>query len=577
MSHERPGSTPASLLRGLELVLVVCFIIHCTIGFNQFGLLNRIGPSLILKTFNKAPRFQTTPSRKAMAASHDEQFAHCKLPYSLQTWVGMVLSDGEPTRRPFPPYDRYEALAEVEPFSLPNRQLRPEEFRQYLTMGVVERKLPNIDLQAHRPYSQSSRLAANIYACCNTAVANDTMKGCINARVRLDLEQAAAVVISVIGNNPRLENKEIIIRSLISGLDEALVNESHMWLEPSFEVRIAIEDPKFSHLANFLQRSILVKTQYSISLEIKDWSDLLNTLLQIRRRSRPNRCIYVPPWVFERAQAAMPSDYPAWREDHRSGRGEYPIQPPDNSSIALPRKLFRVIQRRINAYFRFWDPEVHLHHEINRLESVVLYAEDHIKSTVAESDDTLLIAHYFFAFQRRMQRRVVSDISWTRFLAKGEGKLILQNNPNLKTLFEEDLSNFAGLDGVPITQDTTDLMDRCCLLMEKYVQVYGDGDRSKLTFTRGVRGGSGRGPVDQYNLLCEILMELRNAAKREDLEAPGPVHKFLAKDIMSCNNAWADDAFANGKIPGWEPWLAARRKAGKLPELKKGDRKLPLR
>ena len=28
---------------------------------------------------------------------------------------------------------------------------------------------------------------------------------------------------------------------------------------------------------------------------------------------------------------------------------------------------------------------------------------------------------------------------------------------------------------------------------------------------------------------------------------------------MSWNNSFADDAFANGKVPGWEPWLTEPR------------------
>lgn len=37
-----------------------------------------------------------------------------------------------------------------------------------------------------------------------------------------------------------------------------------------------------------------------------------------------------------------------------------------------------------------------------------------------------------------------------------------------------------------------------------------------------------------------------------------PVHKLLVKDIMHWNNAWGDDAFANGKISSWEVWLRER-------------------
>ena len=244
----------------------------------------------------------------------------------------------------------------------------------------------------------------------------------------------------------------------------------------------------------------------------------------------------------------------------------HPSAPRTLDSIAIPRKMFRAIQRRINAYFKFWVPDVRLHCAIDQLQDKVLYPTSALLSVADGTEDTMLVAHYFFAFQRRLQLKVVSDINWTRFLAKGEGKTVLQNSPTTMTLFEEDLSNFAGQSGVPIgEQDVTALIDKCCLLMEEYVQAFGDGKKENLTFKHGQSGGSGRGPVDQYNMLCDVLRKLRDEAKSKDLPAPGPVHKFLAKDIMSWNDSWADDAFANDKVPGWEIWLAERRSAGVVP------------
>jgi len=103
------------------------------------------------------------------------------------------------------------------------------------------------------------------------------------------------------------------------------------------------------------------------------------------------------------------------------------------------------------------------------------------------------------------------------------------------------------------------LIDETCLLMKEYVDVYGAGNTQNLTFKKGVRGGSGRGPVDEYNLLCDVLARLRGRARDEGItDYPGPTFKFLAKDIMSWNNAWADDAFANGRKAGWEDWVVKR-------------------
>ena len=100
------------------------------------------------------------------------------------------------------------------------------------------------------------------------------------------------------------------------------------------------------------------------------------------------------------------------------------------------------------------------------------------------------------------------------------------------------------------------------------MSVYGNCDSSTLVFTIGARGGSGRGAVNQYNLLCDLLSYLYKTKQASELKKPGPVHNFLAKDIMSWNNAFADDAFANGKVPGWELYLAERRAEGVLETMK---------
>lgn len=145
---------------------------------------------------------------------------------------------------------------------------------------------------------------------------------------------------------------------------------------------------------------------------------------------------------------------------------------------------------------------------------------------------------------------------------KGESGTIMQNNPEIPTSFEERLGAFSGEKGLPTSEPVLPQIDQCCLLMESYVRLYGDGDRNKLVFQRDVSGGSGRGPVDEYNLLCDVLKTLCGKAKDLGLEMPGPVRKFLAKDIMAWNEAFGDDAFAGGRVPGWETWLAERREKG---------------
>ena len=114
-------------------------------------------------------------------------------------------------------------------------------------------------------------------------------------------------------------------------------------------------------------------------------------------------------------------------------------------------------------------------------------------------------------------------------------------------------------------EDIGKLVDQACLLMERYVLIHGQGRFDLLRYAEGVSGGGGRGPVDKYNLLVDILRSLK--ARASQLGQPidiGPCHKFLAKDIMMCNNSFADDAFAPGRVPGWQNWLAHRRHQGAL-------------
>ena len=236
-------------------------------------------------------------------------------------------------------------------------------------------------------------------------------------------------------------------------------------------------------------------------------------------------------------------------------------------SIVLSRKRFRSLQRRLLRYFRFWKPEIQIRRAIKDLEMNVICGAQHIKSNVLVCQDTWAVAHYCIALQRRLQRKVVSDLHYSTFLEQGKSGNILQNNTKVPTTFEERLAGLGGQGDIPVNAPLLPQMDQCYLLMEEYVRVYGDGDQDNLVFKPGMIGGSGRGAVDQYNLLCDILDVLCRAAKSEGSPMPGRVRKFLAKDIVAWNNTFHDDAFANGRVPGWETWLAQRRENGLIHSL----------
>ncbi len=189
------------------------------------------------------------------------------------------------------------------------------------------------------------------------------------------------------------------------------------------------------------------------------------------------------------------------------------------------------------------------------------------------------------ALQRRRQLKVVSNLSWTAFLKKGEGAMLQQNRPDVLTSFELLLWELATtrpaseIDWKALTavhtpdglisqgEDVLRLIDQTCLLMEAYVSVHGQGSYANLRFQRGCSGGSGRGPVDLYNQLVDLLIIMKERAEGAGQAVTiESCYKFLAKDIMSWNDAWADDAFSEGRTPGWEGWLKTRRSLGILPE-----------
>ena len=192
---------------------------------------------------------------------------------------------------------------------------------------------------------------------------------------------------------------------------------------------------------------------------------------------------------------------------------------------------------------------------------------------VKNSADPYAVGYSFLTAQRHMQRTVVSDYGWSRFLIPGEAKLLLQNRPDIMTSCEDILVRHAtdlraltavkcppGVkDAFSSEQDVKDRARKVCELMERYVKDFGQGQMANLVLVRG-RNGVDRGPVDAYNKLCD---ELRDCGRRGkalgcDLQI-GPVYKFLAIDIMAWNNGWKDDAFADGKVPGWVEYLSRVR------------------
>lgn len=312
---------------------------------------------------------------------------------------------------------------------------------------------------------------------------------------------------------------------------------------------------KFTRLTDGMRKVLELRHKIQVGV-IGDWPSVIKLLLRVRREHRPGRMLFLPPWVFGAAGMEAPDTFRQWNKDGWMGSGIYPSEKDEDAGddrIIISHNEFNYFQKRLLHHFKFWDPEIRLHKAVTDLEEQVKYLKN-VGPETSSTDDTLKVAQQFFALQRRRQLKVVSNFSSTTFLPKGGSATIFQNSPTVLSTFEEKLSAFSGQKGLPIKGDTPRLMQKCCLLMEEYVTVYAKGDRKRLVFVRGVSGGSGRGSVDTYNLLVDLLRYIRDDEQTAGLKKPGPCHKFLAEDIKAYNTSFTDDAFAEGKIPAWETW-----------------------
>lgn len=495
------------------------------------------------------------------------------LPYTLQTWLGMIISRGRPAPRGLPlAIDSMSGLQEpLQSVVLPSIDdfddyLQHDWTRNLQLVSMITTYFQN-DPTVNTNYARTSlsehekRFLANINAC-RARITWTDLKRLIFTRTRLDLEQAAAVVVSAMVTSGHLDYARELVKEMTG-----ILTSSNMWIPEN--KKIVSSEAETIALRNLCEKVPVWIAKTGTEIEPpQSLSDLIEILLRVRRCAPRDRCLHIPNWMFRQSGTQRP-EYMS--EFHRTVSPfeiskAFPSFPPMDDVIVLSRNTFRALQRSIFRLFRFWRPECRLQRDIQTLEGEAFFPTEWIDKHVLKADSIAYLCHWFFHCQRRLQKTVVSNVAWSRFLRKGEGKTIYQNNIRLQSTFEKVLETFA--ERVPGGRDDESLgtpekvlkvIDQTCMLMKEYVSLFGAGNKDNLTYKLGKRGGSGRGPVDQYNMLCDILAELKRKAQDMGIsDLPGPVHKFLAKDIMSWNNAWGDDAFANGKIPGWETWLSDR-------------------
>lgn len=397
-------------------------------------------------------------------------------------------------------------------------------------------------------------------AACKRHVTIEQLKTYMRMRTRFDLEQAAALVISAFITAGSVDDAVRLF-----GETHRILKTSSMWIDPEEPLHhTRVESQGISNIALKLQVSAVnqgIKIPSATTI-----SELVPLLMRVRRRKPNDRCLIIPQWMFEEAQITPPPHYQHVfkTSDHENS----PLAPPDADSIPVSRHHFRTYQRKLFALYQFWKPEISLRARIKKMANDVLYGSSYLDSRVFDTDDVALLSCYFFSFQRRLQRKVVSTKDGDAFLERGEGGRLYQNNLSIKSTFEVVLQEMVdeSSEGVIVVMgadDTLDMIDRTCRLMREYVDVHGAGKAGNLTFNKGQIGGRGRGPVDEYNVLCDVLEYLRRQARDEGIvDVPGPTWKFLAKDIMSVDGRWGDDAFANGRKAGWEEWMERREGLG---------------
>ena len=485
---------------------------------------------------------------------------------TLVTWAGMVLGNGEPKYRPQPHNDGSVSSTE--------KSERARNLRR-----LCHSFQDNTD--------QLSNLVHNFQAC-SASITTSELLEYMKRDKRIDVEQAVAMVISYIFHNSEddivlvgEDEVEDDFEASPTTATEELINDSGtlnmlssatMWRE-SRDYDFA-DDSREAGRARKLSKLVgILNSIRGLELKVTNSADMIAFLQSIRRRRtklQHSQHLVLPP-VLLPIQGLTQSPWSL--ENSYKTVVQVPISHPQ--PLVISKIKFRSIQTVLSSL----GPPVGLTRRYVHDIDVFLASSSSVSSTrlaaLGESDDIFALTYSFLAFQRRAQLKVVSDMRWSRFLVKGEGAMILQNRPDVMTSFEDILVRRAwdlkALTAVSCPKGVRDHFNseaelllrvrKICEFMERYVDDFGAGRMSSLTFSPGVRGGTGRGPVDVYNLLCDELRECKarhRAVTGSELDIQA-VHKFLAKDIMAWNNAWEDDAFAGGKIPGWVEYLARIR------------------
>ena len=256
------------------------------------------------------------------------------LPYTLQTRLGMVIGDGLPANRRLPAspmpqrasttpmkepgdlidFPTISSFLEYKSRRWDSSDMPPPSIRYPTQLGVRGGSVD--DPQSVKAFNERlERLAANSNAMQDPNVTVRSLSTWIRTRTRLDLEQAAAAVVSALWNDGRREDAETLVAHLTG-----VLATSCCWIEDADQLHSRAESlPAFRRLAPKLRRW-LGRQEVGVNVELpRSYDDFVPLLLGIRRCAPTDRCLDIPVWMFEESGMQPPSYLEEYRAQIEAG------------------------------------------------------------------------------------------------------------------------------------------------------------------------------------------------------------------------------------------------------------------
>lgn len=447
-------------------------------------------------------------------------------------------------------------------------------------------------LSLSRAFSKDAAASQWNFEACAVPVTKAELINYIRHDKRIDMEQAVAMVIGYLSSLPQeqstadvteddFENRDVsVVEDLVNDPSTVeMLRDAYMWRMRS-DCELSVDPQTASVMRK--KDSILETLGQRTTISKQSDSEFL-AIVQAARRKRAalkdSQHLAIP-------ENLLPADASQTEKREWSSRWDFNSSEQADMSIECPniisKRRFRKAQRLLTRLRPLQDSRSRYCYDVQCLSKEYGAISPQRIAVLQASEDPAAIAYSFITAQRDRQRKVVSDHRWSHFLVKGEAAMILQNRPDVLTSFEDilvrravDLKALTAVrcpkgvrDHFSSTQDIVDKTRKVCEMMERYVRLFGNGKMQNLVYGNeenmrflGVWFKTqSRGPVDFYNRLCDELRDCRSRAEAVGMDLGiTPVHKFLAIDIMASNDAWLDDAFAAGKVPGWVEYLAMAR------------------